>query len=429
MGKAQIAKKRKVAVLLWMGGGGARNQLAGIARCAHAPGSRWDFELVQNFGALTVEHVRQAKAAGVAGFIVGVKPADRAAVDALVAADLPVAAIDVTDYARCRRLALVRTDDNAIGVAGAEHLLSLGRFNAFGFVPDLSYGGEWSATRGHAFAARLRVAGFACETCPITPSPDPNATRGAVKQWIAGLVKPAAVMCACDYTAARTIDVCREIGLDVPREVAVLGVDNETLCDYTSPSISSVLPDFVDEGFRAAAALDRMIRGRKCQAALQWGHVVSVVERGSTRPVAPVGRLIHDAQVFIESQALSGVRVDDVAAHLHVSRRLLDLRFRQMTGTTVLGALTARRVEEARHRLLETHWRLSRIARFCGFRSEDVFARTFRRVTGESPSEFRAAASQRTDIVRPVAVHDSHSPVGSAPSVAGLSASSAPYVQ
>ena len=392
MRRTQSAKKRKVAVLLWMGGGGARNQLAGIARCAHAPDSCWDFELVQNYGALTAEHVRQAKAADVAGFILGVKPADKAAVDAIVATDLPVAAIDVTDYSRCRRLALVRTDDNAIGTAGAEHLLALGSFNTFGFVPDLSYGGEWSKTRGQSFAARLRSAGFACDICPITPSPDPNATRGTVKRWITGLVKPAAVMCACDYTAARTLDVCRELGFDVPHEVVVLGVDNETLCDYTSPSISSVLPDFVDEGFRAATALDRMIRGRKVRSTVQMGRVVHVVERGSTRPMAPVGRLIHDAQAFIESHALDGIGVNDVAAHLRVSRRLLDLRFRQMTGTTVLKALTERRVGEARHRLLETRWNFSRIARFCGFRSEDVFARAFKRETGKSPGAFRASA-------------------------------------
>lgn len=390
-GKKRRQEQKRVAVLLWMGGGGGRMQLAGIARFTHTAAPRWKFEVMQNYGSLTSEHVRHALAADVSGFILGVKPHDSRALDALVAAGLPVASIDVTDYTACRRVALVRTDDRRIGIAAADHLMSLGRFTTFGFIPDTSYGGKWSDERGQSFAARLREKGFKCSTCSIKPSEDPNAAREAVAAWVARIMKPAAVLCACDYTAARTIDVCRTMGIDVPREVVVLGVDNETICDCTTPTISSVQPDFTDEGFSAAAALDRMMCGRKPPCKVKWCNVYGIVERESTKPVVPAGRLVHDAVTFIDGNALLGIRVGDVARHLHVSRRLLDLRFRQMTGQSVLGAITKRRLAEARRLLLETRWNFTRIAKYCGLRSEDTFARLFRRHEGVPLRAYRSS--------------------------------------
>jgi len=380
-----------VAVLLWMGGGGGRLQLRGVSRFTNTPGSRWSYTIVQNFGSLTADHVRQAVAVGVRGFILGIRPKDGKALEALVEADLPVVSIDVTDYSRCRRLAQIHTDNASIGTAGAEHLLSLGNFNTFGFVPDLSYGGRWSDERGRAFAARIAQDGFKCSMCPVVKSDEPNASYEPIRRWIADIVKPAAVMCACDYTAARTIAACKRQGINVPREIAVLGVDNESICECTSPLISSIQPDFEDEGYQAARAMDRMLRSRSAKPAsvTRWCRTLGVVERDSTRPIVPAGNLIRRALAFIESSALNGIDVNDVARHLRVSRRLLDLRFRQMTDKTVHAAITRRKIAEVQRRLVETDWRFNRIARFCGFKSEDVLARAFLRETGRTLADYR----------------------------------------
>lgn len=384
---------RHVAVVLWMGGGGGRLQLRGISRFANTSGRRWTYEIVQNFGTLTAEHVRQALSVGVSGFILNVKPQDDGVVKALTEADVPVVAIDVTEYTPCRRLVQIRTDDTSIGAAGAEHVLSLGNFSTFGFVPDLSYGGQWSDERGRAYAKTLAKHGFPCSICPVVKSDDPNESRETIARWIGGIAKPAAVMCACDYVAARVIDVCKRLKADVPREVVVLGVDNESLCDCTKPTISSIQPDFEDEGYRTAQAMDRMLRSPKFRSTTQWCHTLGVVERDSTHPIAPAGHLVRRASAFIESNALGGIDVNDVASHLQVSRRLLDLRFHQMTGQTVHEAITRRKIEEARRRLVETDWKFTRIARFCGYASEDVLARAFLRETGETLAGFRQRRS------------------------------------
>ena len=87
---------------------------------------------------------------------------------------------------------------------------------------------------------------------------------GRLPDWLAALPKPAAVMAALDERAIEILSACGEARIQVPRQVAVIGVDNdELLCDFSDPPLSSVLPDHVREGALAAAELNRMLRSRK----------------------------------------------------------------------------------------------------------------------------------------------------------------------
>ena len=73
-----------------------------------------------------------------------------------------------------------------------------------------------------------------------------------VAQWIASRPKPLGLMACNDFRGVQ-LRPCRAANVAVPEEVAVIGVDNETLaCELAHPSLSSVIPDCRRIGYEAA---------------------------------------------------------------------------------------------------------------------------------------------------------------------------------
>ena len=52
--------------------------------------------------------------------------------------------------------------------------------------------------------------------------------------------EPDAILCANDLLAAGALAALNARGLDVPGDVALVGMDNSALCDVTWPTLSSV---------------------------------------------------------------------------------------------------------------------------------------------------------------------------------------------
>ena len=200
-------------------------------------------------------------------------------------------------------------------------------------------------------------------------------------------------MAASDLRARQVIEACHDTNLDIPVQVAVLGVDNdELLCDYTSPTLSSVLPDFEDEGFKAAQALERMMNARRpCAPRIIPCSVKSIVARESTHPFTPSENLVRRARAFIAREAAKGASVADVVAHLGVSRRLADLRFREIAGETIGDALTRARLDAVTRLLRQRHVPLSQIPARCGFANANSLRNLFRRTYGVSMRAWRDA--------------------------------------
>ena len=67
---------------------------------------------------------------------------------------------------------------------------------------------------------------------------------------------------ACNDDRGREVlEACRASGLQVPEDVAVVGVDNdELLCELADPPLSSVALNAEAGGYRVAALLDRLMR-------------------------------------------------------------------------------------------------------------------------------------------------------------------------
>ena len=88
--------------------------------------------------------------------------------------------------------------------------------------------------------------------------------------------------------------------------------------------------------------------------------------------------------------------VADLAAGAHVSRSLLDERFRQVLGRSPIRYLTEWRMHVAEG-LLESDISVLSVARRVGYDSEEAFSRAFKRAHGLSPSYWRKGRTSATD--------------------------------
>jgi len=186
----------------------------------------------------------------------------------------------------------------------------------------------------------------------------------------------------------------------------VLGIDNDVLlCEATRPTLSSLHIDPESLGAAAAGELSRLFRAKAPPKQIRRvvDTRIRVAERESTHPVAPAAHLIEAALAFITQHREEPLSVKDVVRHLGVSRRLVDLRFRQFAGETVLQAITRIRLEEAAARIRKTPGPVSRIARTLGFADISYFTALFGKRFGLSPTAYRSEgkpASRKTPEAR-----------------------------
>ncbi len=300
-------------------------------------------------------------------------------------------------------LPLIETNDRAVCRLAADHLLERGfrQFAYCGFA-----GANYSIRRLRYFPTMIEQAGHSCHIYPSDANgDDPYSSpqkeveqhgilyEDQVARWIASLPKPIGIMACNDIRGQQVLNACRAIGVAVPDEVAVIGVDNdEILCELSDPPLSSVAPDTLRIGFEAAALLDRMMRGEKPPADKLFVQPKGVVTRQSTDVTAIEDRDIARAVRLIRQRACGGLTVEKVLDEIPLSRSTLDRRFREALGRSPKAEIARVRLERVKELLTETDFTLAEIARRTGFRHPEYLSATFKRELGVTPGEFRRGA-------------------------------------
>ena len=393
-----IGKKgaiRDVAVGIRLPFKSGRDILRGISRYAHR-NCHWRLHIINVFDRNTVDEFRAAIARKVDGIILnGVVFPEITSMLKDSPIPLVVFGARVPELGRrTHSLAFVRNDDYAIGQTGADYLTSLGAFRSYIYIPtnQPSYA---SHLRQSGFTDRLRRKGIEVKAFPI----DPNRLDGgyeeikALGEWLPTLPKPIAAMAAFDQRASHLIEAAQRCGVKVPGQMAVLGVDNDELvCDFTNPPLTSIEPDHGHNGELAAAELEYMMGGGGRRVVrLRKSTRRRVVERQSAKPIPPAAQLVARGLAYIGKNATRGISTADVISHLGVSRRLADLRFREFSGKTIHEALVETRLEELKRRLRETEISISSLTAACGFESENYAKNLFKARFGMSMSAYRAS--------------------------------------
>lgn len=372
---------KKVLVCIPPNSAARRDILAGFFRYARQM-KDWDIEMASSFAETAQLHDRTVDGIITCNELpsaLGVRLTKKTVVVAVAFPSTFRSLLDTgTSFVNC--------DNEAIGAAGSRHFLGLGTFNSFGFVHMRSESGD---ARERGFRETLRRKGAACHVFETT-FPQSDSDWDEMADWLRNLPKPAAVMAFYDEQACRVLRICRAVGLSVPQEVSVIGVDNdELLCESAKPSLSSIEPDHESVGYAAAEELAYRFRRPSASGRTRAVGSPQVVERESTRFVAPAVCLVRAAVEFIRAHAVEGISVADVARGVGVSRRLLDLRFRQVERQSVLQAIESRRLATARNLLRKTHYSLAEVARRCGYGHVKSFESAFRRKMSMSPGAYR----------------------------------------
>jgi LacI family transcriptional regulator len=201
--------------------------------------------------------------------------------------------------------------------------------------------------------------------------------------------KPIGIMAHNDQQAAHLTAYCAQRRIPVPDQVAVVGVDNDaSVCEITSPALSSVEPSSERIGYLAARLLDQLMSG---EAPPPRPIVVAprdVVTRGSSDVVTADPDLVTAVR-FIREHANEPITAEDVARVALLSRRTLYRRFEAYFGRTVHEELTLARMARAKQMLSDTEMKVSDVAVRCGFRSLPHFTTMFGQVVGMSPTAYR----------------------------------------
>ena len=302
--------------------------------------------------------------------------------------------VDLNDIYGDLRLPRIWSDHRAIGRLGAKHLLERGfrNFAFCGFSKE-----TWSDLRGEGFRETVTAAGHPCSFYR-SPWSGPHAPEWTADQfnigdWITGLCQPLGLMACNDVRGQQVLNACRSAGMVVPEGVAVVGVDNEkVLCELCDPPLSSVVPNPERIGYEAAELLDRLMGGEAISKGERLIEPVDVVMRQSTDVLGIDDPEIAAAAEYIRENACNGIKVRDVVEHLSVSRSLLERRFRKCVGRSPQEEIRLVQVKRVKQLLAETTLTLDAIAKLAGYVHPEYMSVVFKRVTGQTPGQFRQHA-------------------------------------
>jgi LacI family transcriptional regulator len=309
----------------------------------------------------------------------------------------PIVAVDVRNERplddRRKNIAFVNTDAVSVGKEAADFFMRHGGYQSFGYVPDFR-GRIWGKLRGDAFVAELNSKGFEC-SCYVHPPLDKDNSED-FRRWLRSLRKPAALFVACDDQALTVVEACRNAKLRIPRDISVLGVDDDEIIDEScDPTLSSVRPNHERQGFIAAMRLHDMMTGESNVPRHTELPIQSISARSSTRNESPAGVLVQGALAYIAKNFQYGLDPSAVAHHFKVSRRLLDLRFREIAGTSVNAAIREQQLSDVCNRLKRSKIPIEKIAGLCGFANSSYLKTLFKSRFGMTMREWRTQHSQK----------------------------------
>lgn len=209
-------------------------------------------------------------------------------------------------------------------------------------------------------------------------------------RWLVGLPKPVGVMTCHDDRGQQVLDACLRVGLAVPDEVAVVGVDNdEHLCGLSNPPLSSIDVNPEGIGYDAASLLDKLMQGARRPKRTIESAPRGVVVRQSSDVIGVTDPQVAAAIRLIRQEACRGLSIKAVARRLDVSQSALERRFLRLLGRSPKQEVLRVQLASAKELLSSTAMPLAAVARRAGFSSSAYFCELFHRRIGMTPGDYR----------------------------------------
>lgn len=301
----------------------------------------------------------------------------------------------------------VEIDEIALGRMAAEHLAGLGLKN-FAFVGNESW--QFTKPRCEGFAHGLASLGLRPPEVFFGEfySQRRREFEQRLQRWLLGLPRPCGLLVANDYIGSEVIPLAQLAGLNIPDDLAVLGVDDDDLAVQGVYQNQQALFD-VDES--ATHALHHVPLSSIVQPLFAIGHElarllhqycdtgvrpaslllppVRVIARASSDLIALDDPDIAQAVRLIRDHAHEPIDVAWIAEQLPLSRRSLERKFREMVGQTILERIHTVRFTKIKELLVETDLPLKSIATRTGISNAKWLSDAFLRFSGMTPSQYR----------------------------------------
>ena len=279
-------------------------------------------------------------------------------------------------------------DSSETATLAAKELMALG-FASYAFVGNLQPR-DWSDSRCVVFAKAVKAAGKRLDVFQPGADDGFDTFRERLRHWIATLPRPCGLLAANDTTADVVLHVLRNMRVKVPEEIAVVGIDNDPLiCENTTPTLTSVAPDFEKSGYLAAEMLDARMKGTDVGDEIRLFAAMQVIHRGSTRILKRRDDSIKKALEFIRERISDGISPRDVVLQIGGSRRQAEYRFREFVGKSIGEEINVVRLEAAKKLLADPSVPIGSVAARCGYGDDSSLRRAFKTATGISLSEYR----------------------------------------
>lgn len=289
----------------------------------------------------------------------------------------------------------VHIDDMASGRLAAEYLISQGHRN-------LAYIGysrpAFSSMRYEGFRAKAESCGIEVQDLSVDFVLAPQTRQQSPRRhqqmltFLRKLPKPVGLFTCNDPLGFWAIDCAKEIGANVPDELAVVGMDNDVLCRLSYPPMSSIDPPFEKVAYEAAAMLQKLMDGDTVSERDVAIAPTNVVARMSSDTLAIEDPKIAAATRYLRENYQESLTMGDVAKHVGVNRRELERKFDQFLGHSPLQELQRVRIHVAKELLIDTRLSLAEVSNHAGFDHPQWFSTLFKKVTGKTPSQYRKDA-------------------------------------
>ena len=308
--------------------------------------------------------------------------------DLIIASGIP--AVEIRSSHLCKELPFVGMDNRLIGRMVAEHFYNRGyrNFAAYSLETETFF-----QQRVQNFVSCVQAVGCTCTVLPEHESEtvsDWDAALSRLVAWLEGLPKPVGIFAANDQLGVRVLDACQRAGIAVPEEVAVVGAENEELlCQFSTPELSSLRYDGAKVGYLAAELLDRMMAGKKPRQKETLVPPRGIMVRASSDDLVINDPLVARAARLMREGAAEGITVDDVCRRVNASRSTLERRVKATLGRSPKEEIQRLRFRQVERLLRDTDLTIDAIADQTGFTHSHYLQAAFKERYGMTPGQFR----------------------------------------
>jgi len=208
--------------------------------------------------------------------------------------------------------------------------------------------------------------------------------------WLLSLPKPIALFACDDYFALQVSEICKFNNIRIPEDIALLGVDNdELICNLSDPPISSIVLDIEKGGYETGRLIDKLVKKEKTG---QFNIVINPIRievRHSTEKYDITSKYILEVVKYIENNFKSEISINELSRLVPLSRRNLEVKFKNDLGTSIYQFILSCRVEHLAFLLLTTDRSLFDLAYEVGFKDCKNVSRVFKKFKNCSPNEYR----------------------------------------